>query len=153
MANCEMCGSTKDLTNAIVEGVSLTVCENCAKFGKIIVARKTEKPSYEKKALTAEPQIVYEISNDYSTKIKEAREIMNLKQEELALKISEKTSEIHNLESGKIKPSFQLARKLEKFFNIAIIEQLRDEKPTKINFKDSNVTIGDIIKLKKAKNE
>ncbi|MEK6974481.1 MAG: multiprotein bridging factor aMBF1 [Nanoarchaeota archaeon] len=153
MANCEMCGSTRNLTNAIVEGVSLIVCENCAKFGKVIVARKTEKSSYEKKSFTVEPQIVYEIVSDYYTKIKEARERMNLRQEELALKISEKTSEIHNLESGKIKLSFQLARKLEKFLNIAIIEQLKDEKPTKINFKDSNVTIGDIIKLKKSQNE
>ncbi|MBI2670955.1 TIGR00270 family protein [Candidatus Woesearchaeota archaeon] len=155
MIACEMCGSNKNLTEAIVEGVMLTVCENCARFGKVvevkIIGESYSKTHVQKNNLR--PEVLYDIVNDYSNKIKGARETMGLKQEELALKISERASEIHNLESGKLKPSFQLARKLEKFLNIKLIEQIVEDKLSKINFKDKNITIGDVIKLKKSKNE
>ena len=40
----------------------------------------------------------------------------NLSQEELGLKINEKSSVIRTLESGKLKPTDTLAKKIERFF-------------------------------------
>jgi len=148
-----MCGSDKNLSNAVIEGVMLTVCENCAKHGRVVKISRIEQKQKKEVKIRTESEITYEIITDYYSKIKNAREKLGLKQDELALKISEKASELHNLESGKLKPSFNLARKLEKFLNIKLIEEIKEEKPSKINFNDNEITIADLIKFKKTKNE
>lgn len=153
MVYCEICGSEKNLVEAIVEGVILTVCEDCAKYGKVVKVKKLDQPKKREVKIRVEPEVTYEIVSDYASIIKISRERRGLKQDELALKISEKASEIHNLESGKLKPSFNLARKLEKFFGIKLIEEMIDDKSTRINLKDKEITIGDLIKFKKSKNE
>lgn len=148
-----MCGKEAILLKVLVEGSTLNVCETCSRHGKILenIDNNTERRHISKIAI--EPQIAYEIIADYSERIKKAREQLNLKQEDLAFKIAEKVAEIHKLESNRIKPSFKLARKLEKFLNIQLIEQTLENKPNKLNFKDGNLTIGDILNLKKNKNE
>ena len=45
----------------------------------------------------------------------------NLSQEELGLKINEKSSVIRTLESGKLKPTDTLAKKIERFLKIKIL--------------------------------
>ena len=148
-----MCGDDKNLSNVIIEGVMLTVCENCARYGRVVKIDNFKQKHRKEIKIKIAPEITFEIVNDYSSKIKNARERFGLKQDELALKISEKSSELHNLESGKLKPSFNLARKLEKFLNIKLIEEIKEEKSPKINFKDNEITIADLIKFKKSKNE
>jgi putative transcription factor len=152
MAYCEMCGSDTNLVKATIEGTTLNVCGRCAKFGNISPGENIQKKEKEVK-IKIEPQIVYEIVNDYSLLIKNAREKLGLKQEELALRLSEKVSEIHNIESGKLKPSFKVAVKIEKVLGIKLIEQIMEQTPNKINFKESGITIGDLINMKKSKNE
>jgi len=50
---------------------------------------------------------------------------MNLKIKDLAKEIKEKESIMARVESGKLKPTIDLARKLERFFGIKLV--LRDE--------------------------
>ena len=76
---------------------------------------------------------------------------MNLKQKELAEKIAEKESIIHQLESGHMKPTISLARKLEKALNIKLIEIYKVQEKKQVDLSDPTLTIGDLLKLDKKK--
>jgi len=66
----------------------------------------------------------------------------------LAQALAEKESVIHQLETGKLKPSFRLAKKLAVFLNIDLIESVESNKNIKkdVNLKSESVTIGDLLK-------
>jgi len=151
MGSCEVCGKNfENLEKAIVEGVMMNVCSDCSKFGKVIAIRK---PLIEPKRVIPiqTKEVVEDIVTDYAEIIKKAREKKGLKQEDLAKNIAEKESVIHKVETGSLKPSFILARKLEQFFGIKLIETLEEKKEVNLNLKDSGLTIGDLLKLKDRK--
>jgi putative transcription factor len=136
-----MCG--KELASLLpvrIEGTVLQVCRDCARFGDNV---KTGG----KKQTTAEPSVIQarldnrerrmqtrsvyetgeesiELVEDYSKRIKEAREKMGWKQEELAAKINERASIIHKLESGIMHPDDTLVRKVEKTLDIKLKEKV-----------------------------
>src|SRR3989344_3660158 len=131
--NCEICGKEAPLFKTAIENTELAVCKECSNFGKVIEQKKLEHPK-QKKPVTQSEEIIELIVQDYGEKIKRAREELNLKQEEFAQKIAEKESVIQNIESSHIK----------------LIEQHKEEhKNVKLNFKDSSMTIGDLVNLKK----
>jgi uncharacterized protein (TIGR00270 family) len=71
-----------------------------------------------------------------------------MRQEEFAMKINEKDSIIHKIEIGHFKPSLKLARKIEKFLGIKLIE-IVTEKDNKLKSSDKTeggFTIGDFIR-------
>ena len=70
------------------------------------------------------------LREDYSKVIKNARELLGIKQDELGMKISEKPSVISHLEAGSIKPTDALARKLEHFLKIELFVPVEDEIPS-----------------------
>ncbi len=153
---CEMCGEEKlHLYKAIVEGSIISVCEKCKKFGEVISIEKpkVEEPKHEKPKPETKPEEEKQevIVDDYSLKVRKAREEKEMTQEELAKAIAEKESMIHKIESNQITPSLQLAKKLEQFFRISLIEEFDPKKaPVKeLDFKDEAITIGDLIRLKK----
>lgn len=152
---CELCGRIDDnLVDAVVEGAMLSVCRRCIRFGHVLPIQKPDIQQIHKREILLEqikePEIIEILVPDYPQKVQQARENLNLKQEELALKIAEKLSVIHQIESGHLKPSFFLAKKLENFLKIKLIQKYKEEEqPKKINLSDSNLTIGDILKLKK----
>ena len=86
---------------------------------------------------------------DYAEIIKRSRESKGLKQEELANEINEKTSLIHKLESKRFIPPLLLARKLEKFLDIRLVGDYRKYIKTTVNLKNKDLTIGDLINIKK----
>jgi putative transcription factor len=145
-----------------VEGSILNACERCASFGKIVGKIRHEEPEKKKKQEKALAQAsaslktmkstetVQIISPNYSTAIRKAREKLGLKQEELAKKLAERESMIHKLESGSAKPNLDLARKLERFLRISIIEEVEMESSgadEKRKPSDS-LTLGDLIHIK-----
>lgn len=152
MPSCDMCGKKVEFLNqAIVEGTMLSVCESCSEFGKIV---KVEKPHIEESKKpqkiipTSTTTMIDAIIEDWASKIKNAREKLGLTQEDLAQKIAEKESVIHNVESGHLEPSIKLAKKFEQFFRITLIEKIKEEHKTNIDLRSSNITIGDLLKMK-----
>ena len=152
-----MCGAEEEnLVVASIEGTKLIVCKNCAKYGKII--RKVEKPIEEKvikkKKIIIEPEkdIIDLVMGDYAEKIRRKREQLRMTQKEFAKMLSEKESMIHKMETGIFKPSIELARKLEKKLNIRLIEQYKEEIKPEKKLDSEEVTIGDVIKIRKRKN-
>ena len=151
MANCEVCGKKNDiLDKAIVEGVLINVCHNCSRFGRVV---SIKKPFVEPKRMISvqHREETEDIVDNYAEIIKQSREKKGLKQEELAMNIAEKESIIHKIETGSLKPSFQLARKLEQFLNIKLIELQEEKKDLSLNLKDNGLTIGDLLKVKNRK--
>lgn len=156
MGQCEMCGKDKLLVDAIVEGTMLSVCKGCAKFGHVIEIKKNQE-------INGHPQRTLEINktksfdkymetivNNYPELIKTTREKKGLKQEELAQAIAEKTSLIHNIESGNLEPPFNIAKKLEQFLRIELITKTKETYEKKeININNSEFTIGDLLKMQK----
>lgn len=148
-----MCGKETELFITSVEGTDLKVCQNCAKFGKIKTRAKPLEPPKKKKQVEIEeeePEIIQTISSDYALKVKNARESLKLKQEELAKKLNEKESVIHKIETGHYEPNIKLAKKLERFLKIKLVEEEEVNKEKQKASKSSGpLTIGDILKIKK----
>jgi len=148
---CEMCGKHDNLTDILVEGSALSVCKKCTKYGtlinKTVVSILINKPREIK--LEEEKEF---ISLEFPSRIKKAREGLNITQEDLAKKISERESIIKQLEQGHMKPTFSLAKKLEQYLKITLIESnipKEEAVETKIDFSNATVTIGDLLKLRK----
>ena len=148
-----MCGKkTENLVEAIVEGSMLSVCQNCSKHGNVIrVLQAPKELSADFNRERVSPNEPVEVVIDkYPEVIKKAREKMGLTQEQLAKDVGERESVIHQAESGKMKPNFTLAKKLNVYLKINLIEKVEkiDIKKDKkdINFKDKTITIGDLLK-------
>jgi putative transcription factor len=146
---CEICGKKEgEMMDAIVEGAMLKVCSSCSKSGKVIPILK--QPVVKEEKLMETKEDVEVIVSDYSEVVRKAREKKGLTQEELAKDLGEKESTIHHLESGNMKPNFKLANKLKVYLGIDLVEKVERidvKKNTKdINFKDENLTIGDLLK-------
>jgi len=148
-----MCGKkTEDLFEAIVEGSMLSVCKNCSKHGNVIrvlQAPKEISAEFKRERVSSEDPVEV-IVEDYTGVIKKAREKMKLTQEQLAKDVGERESVIHQTESGKMKPNFSLAKKLNVYLKINLIEKAEkiDVKKDKkdIDFEDKTLTIGDLLK-------
>lgn len=159
---CEMCGKEYgSLFLAEVEGVNLKVCKECSRFGKVIrraadnvknnkgSKNLRQTASLKEKKDSISKDIIEYIMHDYSSKIRSAREKLNLTQKVFAMKLNEKESLINSIERGKRKPSLDLARKLEKFLNIQLIDTFEaDSSEPKQRSGSDALTIGDIISLK-----
>ena len=144
---CELCGGSGNLVKARIEGVILTVCTSCSVLGEAIAT-----PVQPKRKITAQlrQETVYTIAEGYSELIKKKREGLLLSQEDFAKKINEKISVIHNLESGKLEPSIDLARKLERSLGIRLVEENQVMRDTQVPGKKGiGLTIGDVISLRR----
>ena len=152
--NCELCGSNirGEVQVVNVDGGVFRVCKGCSKFGTPArVPKPVGRPQYvggnggfasrSSGPVSTKPRTAsslapssnfYEneemiLREDYSKAIKNARELLGIKQDELGMKINEKPSVISHLEAGSIKPTDALARKLEHFLKIELFVPAEDE--------------------------
>lgn len=153
---CDMCGRTGRLFKAMVEGTELNVCKSCSKYGKVVKPvrmdfRQKPKKKVEKKLEIVQKEQVEElVSEDFANLIKKKREKLELTQEKLAKKINEKESLIQKVESGHVRPSLRLARKLQNFLKIKLVEEFKLKKKVLSRKQASGpLTIGDLITIKR----
>ncbi|MFH1323708.1 MAG: multiprotein bridging factor aMBF1 [Nanoarchaeota archaeon] len=151
-----MCGKEDRLFRTNVEGSILSLCSSCSKFGKVISAvkfesKKSKKEIKQAKQTEKEPKEEYilEIVSNYGEIIKKKREEKGITQEEFAKQINEKISLIHKIETNHLEPGMGLARKIEKFLHINLIEQGKVNPELSKQAKSETFTIGDFIKVKK----
>lgn len=160
--NCELCGQKKAVYECEVEGTIMQVCVDCSRFGNIKKKKNIKIIFEEKKGETkkeeAEPiyEIKYALLNGYGAIVKRAREKLGLKQEEMAKRLNIRASLLHQIESEHLRPSIDIAKKLEKELKISILEEKNSSSISVLgnadkyynNEKYSGKTLGDFIKRK-----
>lgn len=150
---CDMCGKEAELFKAIVEGTQLNVCKSCSRYGKVLkkVKPKTaDKPEPVKKIEIVQKEEIEElVVENFPELIKQKREKLGLKQEELAKKLNERESLIQKVESGHMRPSIKLAKKLERFLEIKLIEEFKKKAFNPDKKSSGPLTIGDLIAIKR----
>ena len=91
MTNCELCGNNIAGFQTEIEGTMMNVCEDCSKFGKIKSKSSVKVIVTEsKKVEIQEPEYVF--LQGYGSLVKNARERLKLKQEEMAKKLNVRES-------------------------------------------------------------
>jgi putative transcription factor len=162
---CELCGRNPSINNCEIEGTMMKVCAECSKFGSIKGKSNVRVMVAEaKKVAPVGPEYVF-VTN-YGSLVKNAREKLNLKQEDFAKSINEHKSLIHQIESEHIQPNIVLAKKLERVLHIKIVEEVKsgsNEENVSSNSnrndsgpngrpvqksKSDSLTLGDLINIK-----
>jgi len=149
MALCEMCGRESSLITTSVEGVEMNVCSGCSRYGSVKKQTfgKVYTPS-RKIRNDQEPQ--FRIVRNYASLIKSCREKKGMNQDDFANFLQEKVSIIAKWESDRLRPSVGAARRLEKLFNINLVESEMTEVFEKKKSKQNDYfTLGDFIKKRK----
>ncbi len=148
--DCELCGRPDAKIIALVEGVEMNVCEKCSKHGKIIRVITEEKETA-KSIKTEKAEVELEVVDDFAEIIRKERERRGMTLKQLAAAIAEKESYIDRIEKDEVIPSEKVARKLEKFFNIKLLEEVVVSKESKEKTADEALTLGDVIEIKRKK--
>jgi putative transcription factor len=86
------------------------------------------------------------IKSNFHLLVKNERNKRNLTQEELAKKLNEKASIIKRVEDG-WEPSIKIIKKLERFFNIKLTEEI-EEKQIERKTDKKELTIGDVVEVR-----
>lgn len=163
--SCEICGNpiTGKGKKVLISGAILTVCDNCAKHSDTILFSTenghhndaTKNVIKTKNVIQRLPKNLgkdanYEIVDDYAKLIKNARESMGWTVDLLAEQVHEKVSVIKKIESGKIVPSINLAKRLEQILGIKLLEPIAKDSLQNTLFyikKDENITLGDVAEI------
>mgnify|MGYP000215088744 CR=1 FL=1 len=173
MVECEFCGQqiTGKTYRVTIEGVTLVVCQQC--YIKLVKKGGAKQQAISYTTLKIMPrapsslglkprnikirktprrtaEFEYDIVEDYASRIKKAREKLGWSTSILAQKIKEKETVIKRIESGKLKPTIELAKKLERILKITLLEPIVSEYITRLSPKE-NLTLGDIVVLRKKK--
>ncbi len=162
---CEVCGKdVPKLHKVLIEGAIMNVCDECAKLGvpiekeekknvspiytKNVHKPKEVKPKEKKSEIDMlDNELV--LVEDYGERIKNARLSMNLTLDEAAKKLQEKKNVLSKIERGEMKPDMNMIKKLEKFYNIKLMEKVTSHPGTNLNNKNNeSMTLGDVAKKK-----
>jgi len=157
---CEVCGkNVPRLRKVLIEGAIMNVCDECAKLGtpiekpnlkvqrtpmpQNIQAHHVEEKHQKKKDDMLDEEMV--LVDDYGERVRKARDAMNLSLEDAAKKLLEKKNVLSKIERGEMKPDRELIKKLERFYNIKLMEKVTvipgEQKTVK-----NTLTLGDLIK-------
>lgn len=152
MALCEMCGRTGDVARALVEGVELSICAVCSKYGKRV--QHPQSASFPGRRSSAPRPVKQEkewkVVEEFPRLLRSLREKSKLNQEDFARFLQERESVVGKWEAGSVKPSIETAKKLEKFLGVTLVvvdETVREEVVS--SRKSDELTLGDFVKVKK----
>jgi putative transcription factor len=143
MSECELCGSKNATRKTKIDGAVLTACEDCVRLGEEIPVVEL-KPA--RKAIPRLEGLEKSVKANFHIMIKNERAKRNLTQEDLAKKLNEKSSIIKRIEEG-WEPSLSVIKKLEKFFNIKLTEEV-EEKQVEKKTDNAKLTIGDVVEIR-----
>ncbi len=91
----------------------------------------------------------YELVEDFAQRIRSARERLGWSISTLAEKVKESTSTIRRIESGKLRPTIDLARRLEEILGIKLLVPVVEEEASAEAMRTSKyVTLGEIVAIK-----
>ncbi len=174
---CEMCGKeVPRLIEIEIEGARLFVCNSCAVHGKKVIEKKTSSRKRRvvntaKTSTGAKPIKTTPIHNvqkparqytrkynsdgsemlaeDYGERLRLARQKLKLTQKEVAKKTKISATIIQSFELGKLKPTDEQIKVLEKFYGIKLTEKIINYGVSDTKHTPTYQTLGDIVVIKK----
>jgi len=158
--NCDICGReiVGPAFKVKVEGAKMLVCRNCQGLGKPYqeapilqlprpgIVRLPKVPIRRTAELPKEIQEL-DVSEDFADIIRKRRMKLGISQEDLAKRVKEKLSVIQKIETGKIAPNTRLCRELQHELKIKLLVPRKETPPPK-TAAPSEVTLGDIVRIK-----
>ena len=162
---CEMCGKDVPSTRTVyIEGTSLSVCPNCAKFGdenrnargsgaaagpsSAILQQRLERRErrMNPKNLYADGRDRIQLVIGYGDVIKEAREAKGMDIEKFAASIGEKKGIIAKVEAEDLTPDDKLIKKVEKALGIKLTEVVQSGGSIGGGINNKTMTLANFIK-------
>ncbi len=156
---CEMCGAriAGRPYKAIVDGVEMVLCASCylklTKSGRAVPVKERSRIRRTRVEKSLKPRRysieLYDIVEDYAERIQRAREEKGWTLQVLAQKLRISESMLRKIENGKMKPSIDLAKRIEKILKIKILE------PTELVDEDieapppGTLTLGDVVVIRR----
>jgi len=151
--SCDICGATPVRAQILIEGAKILACSRCMRGGKIL-QRFEDIEGVAPGSLGASAEATEEIVEDYAKIIRAARERTGLPLSVVAERISEKESYLHAIEGGRLGPTMEVARKLEKELGIRLVEKVAGAISTSGSSSPGSFTpptLADMIDTKKKK--
>ncbi len=160
---CDMCGTgTDNPKKGDVEGIVMNLCSSCMRYAKPV----KEKPKKvinnnlvkKKTPKLLEMESSEHIVDDFAERITKKRRELQMPQKAFAVKLAEKESVIHSIETGKHEPDLSLAKKIERLLGIKLIEKETKDSSEKLDeyvkknskqSKSDKMTLGDMITIRK----
>lgn len=159
---CEMCGKKVGTRRYMVEGTTMNLGLECARYGTPMDApapagtQASMQQGLERRETRMTSRNVYDAGDstylveDYGVRIHKAREAKGMSHEQLGNKVSARVPELKHIESGKLRPSDAVAKKLERELGIILYEKAEGPAPvvsgTKKAAGSAGLTIGDLLK-------
>ncbi len=173
---CEMCGkamSPRDAKSVFVEGALLRVCSDC--YSRLMrsgarlpskppsslsrpttarTSRSVKAPRVERRLSTPRPTRrqsleKYELVEDFAERIRKARERLGWSTRMLAMKVKESETTIRRIESGKLRPTLELAKRLEEVLGIKLlVPAVEEELGLSSSERREYVTLGEIVSVR-----
>ncbi len=150
MVTCELCGeTTTSVSLTRIAGTAMKVCSKCKNMGKDLEPEKNQQHTFRPKF--RHEDIKLEVVNNYSSLINNAIHTRKIDVHILARSTNIRESTLTKYITNKIKPDVESARKIEKFLDIKLIEEFKNESyETKIEEDVKPRTLGDMFeKLQK----
>jgi len=156
---CEVCGQPirGPVYRAEVDGVEMNLCPSCyvklSRSGRAVLI-KSRKPKNQFKRKTIPQKMPRRIESldlveDYYERIRQARSSLGWTQAALAQRLRISESMLRKIESGKIKPSIDLARRLERILKIKLLEPVEIEEDEEFTAPPGSLTLGDIVVVRR----
>jgi len=160
---CEMCGKKVATRRYMVDKTVMNLGIECSKYGQPLdgtAAAGTQASMHqnlERRAGRMTSRNVYDaqdvamvLVDDYGPRIHKAREAKGLTHDQLGNKVSARVPELKHIEAGKLRPSDELTKKLEKELGITLMERIEGPPPAVSGVKKpgpkQGLTIGDLLK-------
>ena len=152
---CEICGMpiVGRPYYAEVDGVEMVLCASCymklVRSGRAKPIRRRETP----RRVVARPRrseiVEYEIVEDYYDRIRSARQARGLSTKELAMKLRISASLLRKIEQGKMKPSIDLARRMEKVLGVKLLVPTEEPEGPLAPPSGDYPTLGDVVVIRR----
>ncbi|MCE4598761.1 MAG: multiprotein bridging factor aMBF1 [Desulfurococcales archaeon] len=153
---CEVCGQPihGPVYRAEVDGVEMNLCPSCyvklSRSGRAVLIRSRKPKAGVKKRpqpprRTSRILEALELVEDYYERIRQARTSLGWTQAALAQRLRISESMLRKIESGKMKPSIDLAKKMERILKIKLLEPVEIEEEEDFTAPPGTLTLGDIV--------
>lgn len=154
---CEICDRYIEKGKKVkVEGSIIITCDECSSYGEVVgEVTDEERKKVKREIEPLQESIEFEIETEdlvenFHKIIREAREKKGMKQRDLASSINEPVSLIHRIESGRLKPSSVIIRKIQSRLGIKLFEKSKDLETQEIKTSlPKELTLGDLVVVRR----